>query len=470
MIDIKRNIFIVGIKGAAMSHIAVFLKALGKSVTGADTEEVFITDRTLEEQGIAWKDGFADTLPNDTDLVIYSAAHGGRSNPYVKQALDRGTSVMNQPQALDELMSTYTNKIAVAGCHGKTTTSSLLAYALSKLGKDPGYIIGVPSFGPYPGSAVGKNGFFVIEADEYGVNPPEDTTPKLLLLHPDTVLCTNIDFDHPDVYRDLEHTKETFLSFFKDKKLNLCIDDPVIRSVIPRLNQRHIVTFGFHPDASVRVSGMEVRGNQTYFKVRHLSKEIGEFSIRLFGSKNVSNAAGVLAVLLGYGFAPAQIRDAMADFAGPKRRFEHLGTDNGVDLFDDYGHHPAEISATIAAARNRFPERRIVVIFQPHTYSRTKALLGEFSEALGTADTAYLLPIFPSARERSVDFAVTSDDIVVAAGKKTDSLRAFGSREALLKTLRTEICRGDVIILMGAGDVYMLQNDIIGYMKGISRI
>ncbi|MBI4008893.1 hypothetical protein HY357_01555, partial [Candidatus Roizmanbacteria bacterium] len=228
MLDQSKNIFIVGIKGVAMANIAMILKKMGKNVTGSDIAEEFITDGQLKQHGIYSQIGFApDKLPGDTNLVIYTGANQGVNNPQVKEAKKRGVNIITQAEFLAQLSSQFKTTIAVCGCHGKTTTSSLLSYALIKLGAKPSYMVGSSSFNDFPGGDFKGKDYFVIEADEYGVNPPLDKTPKFHYLKPDYILCTNIDFDHPDVYKNLKETQNAFLKFFDNKKLILCADDPI---------------------------------------------------------------------------------------------------------------------------------------------------------------------------------------------------------------------------------------------------
>ena len=220
MLKQAKNIFFVGIKGVAMANLGVVLKKMGKNVTGCDVEEEFITDKLLKDNKITWKVGFKD-LPKNIDLMVYSAAHQGLSNPLIIKAKKRKVNVISQAGLLGELMLGFETKIAVAGCHGKTTTASLLSYALNKLNAKPSYFVGVPFFTDYQGADYQEKKYFVIEADEYGINPPSDKTPKFFKLNPDWIICTNIDFDHPDVYKNIEETRKAFVKFFGEKKLIL---------------------------------------------------------------------------------------------------------------------------------------------------------------------------------------------------------------------------------------------------------
>lgn len=467
MLQHKKSIFLIGIKGVAMANLAFMLKKMGKKVTGSDLAEEFITDELLKKNKIAYSIGFpTSNLPKTTDLVVYSAAHGGTENPLAKEAKKRGIRLISQVEIMGELMKPFKTKIAVAGCHGKTTTASLLSYALIQLKKNPSYIVGAPSFNTYAGGSYdGKPSksegrkYFIVEADEYGVNPPLDLRPKFLFLDPDFIICPNIDFDHPDVYKDLENTKKAFQTFFDNKNLIICEDDKNAMSVAKRFSKNQYQTYGFSKGADFVISDVKTENSGTSFAVSNKTFGKKQFSISLFGNKNVGNATAVIAMLLILGFTYEEIKKAIQGFTGAKRRFEKVFENKNFSLYDDYGHHPREIEATISAARTHFPHRRIIVIFQPHTYSRTQMFLKEFARALSLADYSYILPIFPSAREDSRKFSVRSVDIVKQGNSKKLS---YAANSILLRDqLASTIKKGDIIFTMGAGDVYKLKDEII---------
>lgn len=469
MLNQAKHIFIVGIKGVAMANLAVILTKMGKKVSGSDVADEYITDELLKKDNIVWSVGFdIKNLPNDVDLILYSASHQGSNNPQVQEGQKKGITVVSQAEFIGDLMKQFKTSIAVTGCHGKTTTSSLLAFALQNLGVKPSYMIGSSSFNDMPGGDYQGTDYFVVEADEYGVNPPLDTTPKFSYLAPGYILCTNIDFDHPDVYRNLEETQEAFFTFFGERKLILCADDKPTLECINRLKQDQYVTFGYSEKADLRIVQQQTSKDHSIFQIitggKLKERQKLQFTINLFGEKNVSNAAGVILTLLQIGFPLEKIKEAIKDFAGAKRRFEKVFEQNGVKLYDDYAHHPQEIEATMKAARSRFPREKIIFIFQPHTYSRTQTLLKEFASSLALADISYVLPIFPSAREKAENFSVGSQDI---AALKPDKIIPVASKNELLALLRTQIQPQTVIFTVGAGDVYKLRNDIINSIKSV---
>lgn len=467
----QQSYFILGIKGAAMANLAVMLQEMGNRVTGVDVSEEFITDATLTEHAIPYTTNFSDTKAVDScDTFVYSAAHGGLNHPLAIYAKKIGKTLISQPALLGRLVNQFSKSIAVSGCHGKTTTSSLLAWALGKLGVNPSFMIGAPPHGGSGGGRFTQSEYMVIEADEYGVQPPIDKTPKLLFLHPSFTICTNIDFDHPDVYSSIEDTKKTFEQFFHQSKRVLAHgDDFHIQSLIARDSQKTILTYGFKDSNDYKVATVEQDQDGSSFSLRKNATLLGIFKVNLFGEKNILNAAGVVSCLLEHGFDVSSIQKALLGFTGAKRRQELLWSDGQSYLYDDYGHHPVEIASTISSLKGRFPTKKLHVIFQPHTYSRTHALLEEFAEVLSQSHFTYLLPIFASARENSSDFRVSSQHIVDKAKKNIiTTITSHNNPHDLLENLKQKVRRGDVVLTLGAGDVYKLKNDIITILNSLN--
>ncbi len=470
MLNQINNIFIVGIKGVAMANLALILKKMGKKISGSDVGEIFITDELLKKNKIEWQVGF-DNLPSEIDLVIYSAAHGGLNNPQVVEAKKKGIKIISQAEILGQIMQNFKRRIAVCGSHGKTTTASLLAYSLIKLEEKPSYLVGAPNFTNFCGADYQKSDYFVIEADEYGVNPPFDTTPKFNFLSPNYIVCTNIDFDHPDVYKNLEEVKSAFLKFFKKNLsssiLFLCADDYHTNKILNQLERKSYLTYGFSDKSDYQIVNWRTSETESEFEIKfrgNLREVKDKFRIKLYGEKNISNAAAVVACLLTLNFSAEKVKKAIENFTGAQRRFEKIYFGNSIFLFDDYAHHPKEIEATIKAARMRFPQNRILIIFQPHTYSRTFSLLSEFARALSYADKSFILPIFSSARERPGNFKISSQDIVRLSPSK---LIYISTKKKLHQYLGSLLQPQDVIFTMGAGDVYKLKDDIIKIISNV---
>lgn len=467
----KSNIFFVGIKGVAMANLAIIFKKLGHDVTGSDLEEEFITDKILTQNKIHVINSFLPvTLPYDTDLLVYSAAHGGLTNNQVKEAIKRKIKVINQAELIENLSKTHNKSVAVCGCHGKTTTTALLSYTLLQLGVNPTYLVGAPNFRAgkiqYPGGDSLDSNYFIYEADEYAIDPPRDIRPKLNFYKPDYVLATNIGYDHPDVYRDLGHTKQVFLEFFQNRKIVIiCGDDENIYSIKTKIKSK-CLTYGFNNENNLVISKFQTNNQGSKITVNYLGKKLGVIKSALYGEKNISNLAGVVLFLINLGFSFEKIKKAVKNFSGVKRRLEHIYSKNNIHLFDDYAHHPQEISATINALRKRYSNHQLISIFQPHTYSRTKSLLNEFAASLLLSDKSIIAPIFPSAREKTENQNVSSQMIADIANKiRINTVYAVHNSQQIIKRLEQLIDKKTIIVILGAGDIYKLQDDIIRMIK-----
>lgn len=463
----EKKVLIVGIKGVAMSHIAVILKKLGYEVEGADVDEHFITDPLLAQHGIKIHTHFdLEVMPDNVSHVIYGAAHGGRDNPIVKKALTNGIKIVHQSEFLGELLKEFEHVIAICGTHGKTTTSSLMAHALINLKVLPSYLIGAPSFGIHQGSDYGTKKYFVIEADEYGMNPPTDVTPKFFHLHPQYVICTNIDFDHPDVYKNLEDVKGAFSQFLRGKKIVVCFDDDPLMEVVRSSNHRTFTTYGFNEGADARIVNYKSSAEGHTFDIQFAKTTISSVHTGMSGRKNALNTAGALVMLLELGFDIESVLPALSGFIGAKRRLEVLYNNDGYTIIDDYAHHPQEIEAAINAVREQYEGRTLRVVFQPHTFSRTEALLPDFCTALSLADSTYIAPIFASAREDSSQSTMTSQLIAQgAAAQGYTQVSAYETKDMLTEQIKSEFVPGDVILIMGAGDIYKIAPALIPSLK-----
>ncbi|MFH0772832.1 MAG: cyanophycin synthetase, partial [bacterium] len=268
----------------------------------------------------------------------------------------------------------------------------------------------------------------------------------------------------PDVYDNLEMTKNTFVQFFaQSQHLVLCEHDPVIRSLFPTLIHPSIVTYGLDDTADYYAQSIIYSPDETTFEVYKKGNKLGNCKTELFGEKNVLNTLGIITLLLENKFSFEETAQSVEGFKGAKRRFELVWTDTKSFLFDDYGHHPSEIEATIKAVRSRFPTKKLHVLFQPHTYSRTAAFRREFARALSQADYVYIMPIFASAREKKEQFDVSSSAIAHEA--KNNHVIAFENTQETLRSLGTFFHKGDVILTMGAGDIYKLKDDIIDILN-----
>lgn len=414
-----KRIYFVGIKGVAMAALAIWAKESGKVVAGSDVEEEFPTDEELTKAEIEIHEGFdiIHLVTFSPDLVIYTGAHGGRDNPQVQEAIKRRIPVAPHGKALGMVMES-TRQIAVAGSHGKTTTSAMIATILMEAGWDPSYTIGCGSIRGLgaPGHA-GIGDWFVAEADEYVTDPGHDVTPRFMWQKPEILVVTNIDYDHPDAYSDLLAVQQAFIALQKQSKFTFICADDEASSVLKRAG--NVATFG-------------------------LSEKLNELKLQIPGRHNMLNAAAAAAACGRIGIAWEVVKRGLERFGGTKRRFEKLGELRGALVYDDYAHHPKEIEATIAAFRDKYPKKRLIVIFQPHTYSRTKALLTDFARAIGKADIALVTDIYASARETQTEEGLARKLGGVYAPTKNDV------SGWLLKELKED----DIVVFMGAGDIY----------------
>lgn len=473
MLTNKKNIFIVGIKGVAMANLAIILKKMGKNVTGSDVEEIFITDETLENNSIGYSVGFnPQNVPENTDLIIYSASHGGTENAQVKYAKEKGITIVHQVEILNEIMKLHENRMAVCGTHGKTTTTAIIVYCLKKLGVNPTFMVGTSTVDNFSGGDLGDRKYCVIEADEYGIDPPSDKTPKFQSLNPNVILATNIDFDHPDTYKDIEETKKAFQIFFRKvtgnegkSSLFVCSDSKELMDAVSQFPRTEYRTYGFDFSSDYVIKNVRTSQDYSQFELFKKDKSIGQFKLSIFGEKNISNATGAITVLLKLGFSASSIKDVIINFKGAKRRFEQVAFTNSIYLFDDYAHHPSEIEATINAVRSRFEGKRLIIIFQPHTYSRTEVLKSQFVNALSKADISFIAPVFASAREKAEGQAV---DFANEAKKRgITNIFSYSDKSELFARLKEILRLGDVVFTMGAGDIYKLKNGIIEVIRKI---
>lgn len=457
-----KHIHFVGIKGVAMTALAIIAKELDIEVSGSDTAEKFPTDETLKKFDIIAKIGFSGTnIPISTELVIYTGAHNGAKNPEVIEAVKRGIAVLSHGKALGLFMD-MKRSIAVAGSHGKTTTSALIASVLMHVGYDPSFAIGCGEIlDLHTPSHAGHGPWFVAEADEYVTDPQFDSTPRFLWQHPEILLITNIDFDHPDVYKDVSEIQDAFVRLTEQMPpqgiVVLNSDDSYSIAIIPKI-KRKIITYGTNVQADYQIKKPITKNGASMFSIRKRGKEIGSFRLKIPGIHNCLNATGAVAVLELVGLLVSEIKSGFEKFRGTKRRFEMITEKNGKILIDDYAHHPQEIKATLEAARAWYPDRRIIAVFQPHTFSRTQAFLENFASSLAFADTAVITEIYGSARE-TAHAAVSGKALWEKIEAQKHSYYA-SEKQAVLQYIEANSQPNDLIITLGAGDIYTWLPDI----------
>ena len=432
-----KNIHFVGIGGIGMSGIAGILAVSGVDVSGCDLRPSAATD-LLAARGIPVFIGHDPAHVEGAGLVVVTSAIRG-PHAEVDAARRMGIPVRKRSEVLGEIVN-HRRAVAVAGTHGKTTTSSMIATIFIEAGLDPTVIVGGISRNLGSNSRAGRGAFLVAEADEY------DRT--FHQLHPEIAVITNIEADHLEYYGSIEAIVEAFGIFARGVKergvVIGCIDDPAVRSLLRGGTLGRCVAYGLSEDADLRATNIRHTEGGTTFEV----PGFGFFKLFVPGEHNVKNALAAIAVGREAGLDANAIALGLARFLGVDRRFQRIGEFRGAVLIDDYAHHPTEVRATLAAARRGFPGRRIVALFQPHLYSRTRDFAGEFADALRVADVALVAPIY-AARETPIE-GITARMISDAGGVELIDR----DKEGIVAALRERLQANDVLITMGAGDVH----------------
>ncbi len=393
-----RRIHLIGIGGAGMGGIAEVLHNQGFKVSGSDRTQNNMT-RRLQAMGVTIYQGHKAEQVADAEVVVRSTAVS-EDNEELVYARDHKIPIVMRAQMLAELMR-FHHGIAIAGTHGKTTTTSLAASVLAEAGLDPTFVIGGLLNSAGSNARLGQGRFFVVEADE--------SDASFLLLTPIVAIITNIDADHMETYQgDFNRLEQSFLQFIHHLPFYgvviLCIDDPVIRELLPQISRR-VISYGTSEDADIRALDIVQQGVQTEFKVKRKGQEkLWSLRLNLAGEHNVLNALSTIALAEILGITDENVACALSEFQGIGRRFQIHGEyqprqDVKVLVVDDYGHHPREVRATLKAARAAWPDRRLVLAYQPHRYTRTRDLFDDFSEVLSTVDVLLLLDVYPAGEE-----------------------------------------------------------------------
>lgn len=443
-----KKVYCIGIKGAGMAAIAEIFKGHKKSVSGSDTDEIFFTDEALKRSGIKYKEGFsADNIPSGTDLIIYSTAYNEKNNPEVVEAKKRNIPMMSYSEALGELFKEKFG-IAVCGTHGKTTTTAMLAECMNGAGVNPEAIVGSRVI-QWQGSALhGEGKYFVAEADEY--------QNKLQHYNPLAVVLTSVDWDHPDYFPTFDDYKKVFEEFVARIPRHgflICCGDDADAIKVSKSAKCEVLKYGFGKENDYMVNKHRTKNGNQSFTVFYNDKKLGDFSIGLPGKHNILNAIAAIAVCYKLGLNLDKVGEALKNFQGTARRFEYIGERNNAILIDDYAHHPEEVKATLKAAREIYPRKNIQVVFHPHTFTRTKALLQEFSQSFNNADRVIVMDIYGSAREEQG--GVSSKDLVDLINKyNPDRAEYVATIDEVVELLRDKIGKNDVVFSMGAGDVW----------------
>jgi len=449
MFATSQHAHFIGIGGIGMSGIAEILLSLGMKVSGSDLRRTAVTDRLASLGATTYEGHEAGHVAGATVVVTSSAV--SPANPEVAEAHARKIPVIQRAEMLAELMRLKYG-IAIAGMHGKTTTTSMVASVLHAGDLDPTVVVGgrVDALGG--GARLGTTQFMVAEADE--------SDRSFLKLSPILAVVTNLDREHMDCYKDMADVEQAFLAFM-DKvpfygAVTVCIDNPQLAAILP-LARRRVFTYGVHPDADYRLEFLEAgHGTFARFQVVTAGGPLGPFELHVPGRHNVLNATAAVAIAHQLEVPADKIAAGLHEFRGVDRRFELRGQAAGVTVVDDYGHHPTEIRATLAAARE-CGHRKIHVVFQPHRYSRTKDLIGEFATAFRDADTVFVLPIY-AASETPIS-GVTAENLAARIeGPKVQYVPDFPAAVAAVSAQARE---GDLILTLGAGSVSQLAPQIL---------
>jgi UDP-N-acetylmuramate--alanine ligase len=442
-----KHLHMVGIGGIGMSGMAEILLLRGFKVSGSDGALSETTER-LQKLGATIYQGHRAENIDGADVVVYTSAVKAEENVETKAALDKKMPVIKRSEMLSELMRMKYG-IAIAGTHGKTTTTTMTGLVVQSGEFDPTIVVGgrVHSFDK-TNAVVGTGDIFIVEADEY------DRT--FLKLSPSITVITNIDIEHLDIYADEEDIKNAFVEFANKIPFYgvaiVCLDDSNVRSVIPRIKKR-IITYGLTPQAMLRATKIESSEMNSEFTVTFCDEVLGQVKLNAPGEHNVKNALAAIGIGLELGMPFDQIQSGIARFSGVFRRFQLKYDNADLMVVDDYAHHPTEVKATLQAARKGWPDRRVVAVFQPHLYSRTQQLHEEFGMSFFDADVLVVTDVYPSREKpiEGVDGNLIAKD-ASAFGHKL--VHYVEDKNALTAKLMEIVKPGDIVITMGAGDIY----------------
>jgi UDP-N-acetylmuramate--alanine ligase len=453
-----QHVHFVGIGGIGMSGIAEVLANMGFRVSGSDVRRSEVTAR-LESLGVRVYEGHAAENVGDSHVVVRSTAVR-EDNPEIIEARRRSIPVIPRAEMLGELMRLKPHTVAVAGSHGKTTTTSMIATVLAQAGLDPTVVVGGVVGAMGSNARLGKSDLMVTEADE--------SDRSFLMLTPTYGVVTNIDREHMDHYADMTDVRKCFADFLNKVPFYgaavLCLDDPHVQAVIPEIVRRR-VTYGLSAQADI--AAREVRYDKQFgstFQVRRGGEPVGEVSLNVPGLHNIYNALAAVAVGLELEVPFETIASGLSNFAGVNRRFQIRGEAAGVLVVDDYGHHPTEIRATLVAAKLGLRGRRMIVLFQPHRYTRTQDLMDEFARSFNNADVLMVTDIY-AASEDPIE-GVTGESLVEAVKRYGHKdARHVGAVEQAARALLDEVRPNDLVLTLGAGNVYGVGEKLLGMLK-----
>lgn len=454
-----KKIHFVGIGGIGMSGIAEILLDQGFQVSGSDKALSEVTDRLQSLGATIFEGHTAEHIASDVDTVVYSSAVAGE-NPEVREAMKRKIPVVRRAEMLAEVMRLKYG-VGIAGTHGKTTTTSMTSLVLMEGDLDPTVIVGGKLSGLGGTNArLGKGEFIVVEADEFD--------RSFLSITPTIAVLTTLEADHLDCYRDLEDIKGAFIQFSNKVPFYgfvvLNLDEPALQDILPQLSKRKIITYGLHsPQADLQAVDIHHKESTTTFTVVQDYKELGSLTLQIPGKHNVQNALAAIAVGLNLGVPFEKAKAGIEKFTGVYRRWEKKGEAKGITVYDDYAHHPTECKATLSGVKSGW-RRRVVCVFQPHLYSRTRDFYEDFGKAFLLADVLVVTDVYP-AREEPIQGV--SGELIINAAKQ------YGHKEThyvqdkknVPEYLRKITKSGDIVITMGAGDIWKFGEQFLREMK-----
>jgi UDP-N-acetylmuramate--alanine ligase len=446
------HIHFVGIGGIGMSGIAELLINLGYTVSGSDLKLSPITQR-LEQKGAKIFQGHSKGQIEGANVIVTSSAIS-QENPEVVQAKQMVIPIIPRAEMLAELMR-IKYSIAVSGAHGKTSTTAMISQILNTAGLDPTVIIGGLLQGLDTNALHGNGDFIVAEADE--------SDGSFLKYSPAIAAVTNIDLEHLDFYKDIEDIKDTFVQFINSVPFYglaiLCLDNEHVQDILPRILVRY-TTFGMSAQSDLQAREISFLDGKSRFSVFHQNINLGEINLNIAGQHNISNALAGIATALELKIPFATIKKALEEIQGVKRRLEIKANKKGILVMDDYGHHPTEIRATLTAVRESYPEKRLIVVFQPHRYTRTQGLFDEFTRSFYQSAVLIVLPIYAA-----------SEDPIPGVDSKTlcDGIKAHGHKDVTfapdftqaLSMVSHKAGKDDLVLTLGAGDIYTLGERLV---------
>lgn len=451
MVELKsiQNAHFIGIGGVSMSALAMMLKNMGISVSGSDFH-ISPTTQYLSEQGIPVSFGHsAENIPANTDFVVYTAAIA-KDNPEFQYAVANQITCISRAKLLGQIMEEYQKSIAVSGTHGKTTVTSMLSHILTAADVDPTITVGAYLDKLKANYRIGNSEYFLLEACEY--------CNSFHNFFPNTSIILNISEDHLDFFKDLADIHNSFHQFGKNTKENLVVNAELLS--VPALLDGldlNIISFGKGGDYHAENISYQVSGAPS-FDVFHKKDFLMRIELSVFGEHNILNALAAIAAAHTLDIPATAMQEGLKEFRGAERRFQHKGNLAGIEIYDDYAHHPEEIASTLAAVKN-LPHKNLWLIFQPHTYSRTKLLFDDFVKVLSQAENVILTDIY-AAREKNT-YQISSKDLFEAIHVHNPNSYYFETFDEIENFVLEQAIPGDMLITMGAGDVYFIGESLL---------